>query len=126
MKKSVLIIIIVIAPILIILGVWCFAMIAPKIESPILCIKSRNCCKSDRDCKYFLYTGDCYTPEYVKKVINRSERLGIFLGEAPEFSGKVECTCENKKCVAKDEHGCLIRAGVSTWFEATGRCVNAY
>jgi len=90
-----------------------------------LCTKENNCCDKDDDCEYFWYTGGCQTPEYVNKVNEENAKIGLRPGEAPRFDDEVKCTCENKECIAKDNHGCPISFGESTWCATQERCLSS-
>jgi len=97
---------------------------SPTTETSV-CVKENNCCDKDDDCEYFWYTGGCQTPEYVGKVNEENAKKGLRPGEAPPFDGKVNCTCESKKCFARDSHGCLIFASKSTWCAVQEKCLSS-
>ena len=97
---------------------------SPTIEISI-CVKENNCCDKNNDCEYFWYTGGCQTPEYVSKVNEENAKIGLRPGESPPFDGKVNCTCESKKCIARDSHGCLIFASKSTWCAVQEKCLSS-
>lgn len=57
-------------------------------------------CGVNSDCEYIWFAGGCHTPEYVKAVLDRAEKEGMRLGEAPRREGVV-CECQNNRCVGK-------------------------
>jgi len=64
--------------------------------------KTTDECEINTDCQYIWFTGGCHTPEYVKTMLEKAEKEGIRLGEAPYKEG-IACECQNSVCVEKEE-----------------------
>lgn len=62
------------------------------------CKKEEGCCMEDSDCYYTGYTGGCFTPEYVRKMI---EEYKGSIQSANKWDEELSCVCRNNKCQAK-------------------------
>ena len=72
-----------------------------------VCLKEQDCCFKNSDCGYAWFAG-CHTPEYIIKAEEEAAKRGEHIGEATPYKVKVNCFCENHKCVARDIFGRLM------------------
>jgi hypothetical protein len=67
-----------------------------------LCDKQKNCCTKNEDCQYIWFAGGCYTPEYIKIIMDRCEDGSGPCPSEAEPRDNITCACENNKCITNN------------------------
>jgi hypothetical protein len=73
-----------------------------KKDYEIVCNKEKNCCMKNEDCQYIWFAGGCYTPEYIKMIMDRCKNGSGPCPSEAQPRENVTCACENNKCITNN------------------------